>query len=118
MKKRANASKPAQVGAGLLFTAQQLLLPMIEGIIHSRRELFGWVQQVGISALKELFELEVVQLAGPKGKHSAERSHYRWGVGRDRTAVRWAAHGSCLSPGTRLRRRRGATEKRSSVPRG
>jgi len=79
MKKRANASKPAQVGAGLLFTAQQLLLPMIEGIIHSRRELFGWVQQVGISALKELFELDVVQLAGPKGKHSAERSHYRWG---------------------------------------
>jgi len=78
MKKRANASEPAQVGAELLFTAQQLLLPMIEGIIHSRGELLGWVQQVGISALKELFELDVVQLAGIKGKHSAERSRYRW----------------------------------------
>jgi hypothetical protein len=51
----------------------------VEGIINSRRELFGWVQQVGLSALKELFELEVVQFAGPKGKHAAERSHYRWG---------------------------------------
>jgi hypothetical protein len=79
MKKRAKATEPTQVGAGLLCTAQQLLLPMIEGIIHSRRELFGWVQQVGISMLKELFQLDVVQLAGPKGKHAAERSHYRWG---------------------------------------
>jgi putative transposase len=79
MKKRANATEPRQVSASPLFTAQQLLLPMVEGIINSRRELFGWVQQVGISALKELFELEVVQLAGPKGKHAAERSHYRWG---------------------------------------
>jgi hypothetical protein len=43
MKKRANASEPAQVGAELLFTAQQLLLPMIEGIIYSRGELLGWV---------------------------------------------------------------------------
>lgn len=46
MKKRANASEPVQVGAELLLTAQQLMLPMIEGIIHSRRVLFGWVQQV------------------------------------------------------------------------
>jgi hypothetical protein len=79
MKRRAKASEPTQVGAGLSLTAQQLLLPMIEGMVHSRRELFGWVQQVGISALKELFQLEVGQLAGPKGRHSAERSHYRWG---------------------------------------
>jgi hypothetical protein len=77
MKKRANATEPRQVSASPLCTAQQLLLPMVEGIINSRRELFGWVQQVGISALKELFELEVVQLAGLKGKHAAERSYYR-----------------------------------------
>jgi hypothetical protein len=76
MKKRANASEPTQVGADLLFTAQQLLLPMIEGIIHSRRELFG----VGPAGRNQRAQrMEVVQLAGCKGKHSTERSHYRWG---------------------------------------
>lgn len=80
MKNTANARVPAQVGAGLLLTTQQLPLPMIEGIVHSRRELFAWVQQVGVNALKELFELDVVELAGPRGKHRAERSHYRWGA--------------------------------------
>jgi hypothetical protein len=37
MKKRANASETKQAGAQLLFTAEQLMLPMIEGILHSRR---------------------------------------------------------------------------------
>jgi len=80
MKNRANPGLPAQVGAGLLPTAQQLLLPMIEGIVHTRRELFAWIQQVGINALQELFELDVVEMAGAKGKHCLERSHYRWGA--------------------------------------
>ena len=77
MKNRANPGLPAQVGAGLLPTAQQLLLPMIEGIVHTRRELFAWIQQVGINALQELFELDVVEMAGAKGKHCPARSHYR-----------------------------------------
>jgi transposase-like protein len=80
MKNRANPGLPAQVGAGLLPTAQQLLLPMIEGIVHTRRELFAWIQQVGINALQELFELDVVEMAGAKGKHCPARSHYRWGA--------------------------------------
>jgi transposase-like protein len=80
MKNRANPGLPAQVGAGQLPTAQQLLLPMIEGMVHTRRELFGWMQQVGINALQELFELDVVEMAGAKGKHCPERSHYRWGA--------------------------------------
>jgi putative transposase len=80
MKNRANPGLPAQVGVGLLPTAQQLLLPMIEGIVHTRRELFAWIQQVGINALQELFELDVVEMAGAKGKHCLERSHYRWGA--------------------------------------
>ena len=79
MKNRAKGRVPEQAGAGLLFTAQQLLLPMIEGLVHSRRELFAWVQQVGISALNQLFELDALELAGPKGKHSSTLSHYRWG---------------------------------------
>jgi len=53
---------------------------MIEGIVHTRRELFAWIQQVGINALQELFELDVVEMAGAKGKHCPARSHYRWGA--------------------------------------
>ena len=80
MKNRAKAGVPAQVGEGLLLTAQQLLLRMIEGLVRSRRrELFAWVQPVGISALNELFERDAVELAGPTGRHSFKRSHYRWG---------------------------------------
>jgi putative transposase len=80
MKNKAKPGLPAQVGAGQLPTAQQLLLPMIEGIVHTRHELFAWMQQVGINALQELFELDVVEMAGAKGKHCPERSHYRWGA--------------------------------------
>ena len=80
MKNKATPRLPAQVGAGLFLTVEQLLLPMIEGIVNSRRELFGWIQEVGINALKELFERDVVEMAGAKGKHCAERSHYRWGA--------------------------------------
>jgi transposase-like protein len=80
MKNRANPKLTAQVGAGLLPTAQQLLLPMIEGLVHTRHELIGWIQQVGINALQELFALDVVELAGAKGKHCPKRAHYRWGA--------------------------------------
>jgi transposase-like protein len=80
MKNKANPGLTAQGGAGLLPTAQQLLLPMIEGMVHTRRELSAWIQQVGINALQELFELDVVEMAGAKGRHCLERSHYRWGA--------------------------------------
>ena len=79
MRKRAKSREAKQAGTGLLLTAQQLLLPMIEGIAHSKAALLEWVHQVGLSALGELFERDAEQLAGPKGKHSKERSHYRWG---------------------------------------
>ena len=79
MRKRAKSREAKQAGTRLLITAQQLLLPMIEGIAHSKAALLEWVHQVGLSALGELFERDAEQLAGPKGKHSKERSHYRWG---------------------------------------
>jgi len=58
---------------------EQLTLPMIEGIARSKESLLEWVHQVGLSALRELFEHDAERIAGPKGKHSTERSHYRWG---------------------------------------
>jgi len=79
MRNRAKSREAKQAGGGLLLSAQQLLLPMIEGMARSKQALLEWVQQVGLSALGELFERDAEQLAGPKGKHSKERSHYRWG---------------------------------------
>src|ERR1700719_1773081 len=79
MRNRAKRRETKQAGEGLLLTAQQLLLPMIDGMARSKQALLEWVQQVGLSALGELFERDAEQLAGPKGKHSKERSHYRWG---------------------------------------
>ena len=79
MRKRAKSTEAKQAGGGLRLTAQQLLLPMSEGMARSKQALLEWVQQVGLSALGELFERDAEQLAGPKGKHSKERSHYRWG---------------------------------------
>src|SRR3984893_8993446 len=76
---RAKRRETKQTGEGLLVTAQQLLLPMIDGMARSKQALLEWVQQVGLSALGELVERDAEQLAGPKGKHSKERSHYRWG---------------------------------------
>jgi hypothetical protein len=52
---------------------------MIDGMARSKQALLEWVQQMGLSALGELFERDAEQLAGPRGKHSKERSHYRWG---------------------------------------
>src|SRR5262245_17658518 len=91
MKNRAKASVPAEVGAGLLFTAQQLLLPMIAGIVHSRRELFSWVQQVGISALNQRAQRAVRDGRGGNGRTQRHASHrtlsLSLGYGADRAAV-------------------------------
>jgi putative transposase len=82
MRKRAKSIERTQAEPGLLLTVQQLMLPMIEGIARSKQGLLEWVHQVGLSALSELFERDAEQIAGPRGKHSKERSHYRWGSAR------------------------------------
>jgi len=41
-------------------------------------------QQVGINALKELFEMDAVEMVGPKGLHRIERSHIAGGPRRSR----------------------------------
>src|SRR5215469_3883542 len=114
MKNRAKANVSAQVGAGLLFTAQ-LLLPMIEGLVRSRRELFAWVQQVGISALNELFELDAIELAGSKGKHCSQRSHYRWGSAQIALPFWRAANSRPMSARARDRWRRSAAQELRSL---
>ena len=60
-------------------SVQQLLLPLVAGIVRSKQALMEWVHQVGLLALGEVFEHDVEQLAGPRGRHAQVRSHYRWG---------------------------------------
>src|SRR5271167_996912 len=62
MRNRAKSREAKQAGGGLLSAAQQLLLPMIEGMARSKQALLEWVQQVGLSALGELFERDAEQL--------------------------------------------------------
>ncbi|HEY6355845.1 MAG TPA: IS256 family transposase [Burkholderiaceae bacterium] len=79
MRNRAKSAEAKQTNAGWWLPVEQLTLPMIEGIARSKESLLEWVHQVGLSALRELFEHDAERIAGPKGKHSTERSHYRWG---------------------------------------
>jgi len=77
MKNRAERTEEKQTGA--IAAVGQLLLPMIAGIARSKQALLEWVHQVGLAALAEVFEHDATQLAGPRGKHHNQRSHYRWG---------------------------------------
>jgi transposase-like protein len=60
----------------------QLLLPMVQGLLETKANLMAWVHERGLEALAELFRCEAEQLAGPKGKHRADRTHHHWGGAR------------------------------------
>jgi transposase-like protein len=61
---------------------RQMMLPLIVGAEATRRGLLAFVQQMGMLALRELFDGEAEQIAGPKGKHAPERTHHHWGTTR------------------------------------
>lgn len=76
-KKRFQKQAPTPTALGRL---RQLLLPMVAGMAAAKQDLMEWVQQVGIEALKEVFEADATAIAGPKGKHSKDRINHRWGT--------------------------------------
>lgn len=80
MRSRAE-KRDGKQGAGLagLARVRQFLLPMVAGMAAARQDLLSWVQQVGLEALADVFEADVLSLAGEKGKHRPERTHHRWG---------------------------------------
>jgi len=78
---------------------------MIEGMARSKQALLEWVQQVGLSALGELFERDAEQLAGPRGKHFKGAFTLSLGFGAGRTAIRWAADCGQPPAGTQPRGR-------------
>jgi putative transposase len=59
---------------------RQVLLPMVAGMAAAKQDLLSWIQRVGLEALSEVFEADVVSLTGEKGKHDPNRRHHRWGM--------------------------------------
>jgi putative transposase len=83
MKKRA-AEESVKQGLmeprALAATMQQLVLPLMLGVEATKNGLLSFVHQVGMAALHELLASEAAMFAGPKGKHSRERTHNHWGT--------------------------------------
>jgi hypothetical protein len=61
---------------------RQMVLPLIVGAEATKRGLLAFVQQMGMLALRELFDGEAEMIAGPKGKHVPARTHHHWGTTR------------------------------------
>ncbi len=59
---------------------RQLLLGMVAGMTATKHDLMEWVHEVGLAALREIFEADATAITGPKGKHLADRTHHRWGT--------------------------------------
>ena len=76
-EKRDQKQAPVLTALGNL---RQLLMPMVAGMAAAKRDLMEWVQEVGLEALKEVFEADATAIAGPKGQHSQERINHRWGT--------------------------------------
>ncbi len=58
---------------------RQLMLPMISGALATKEALFGLVQQSELLVMREVFAEEAEKVAGPKGRHQANRGANHWG---------------------------------------
>src|SRR5207247_8715896 len=81
-KARGSSGHGARPGEGTAAAARvrQLLLGMVAGMTVTKHDLMEWVHEVGLAALREIFEADATAIAGPKGKHLADRTHHRWGT--------------------------------------
>jgi putative transposase len=80
MRSRAEKGRGTQgAGGARLERVKQFLLPMVAGMTATKRDLLNWVQELGLEALADVFESEVLALSGEKGRHRADRTHHRWG---------------------------------------
>ncbi len=82
MKKEAakRSRKQGGIPAEMSMVLGQLVLPMMIASEAIKKGLLAFVQQIGMLAFRELIEGEAVQIAGPKGKHNASRTHHHWGT--------------------------------------
>lgn len=85
MSKRRAAERGKQASndpQALPMVMRQMVLPLIVGAEATKRGLMAFVQQMGMLALRELFDGEAEMIAGPKGKHVTARTHHHWGTTR------------------------------------
>jgi len=82
MKKEAakRSRKQGAIPAEMSMVLGQLVLPMMLASEAIKKGLLAFVQQIGLLAFRELLEGEAAQIAGPKGKHNASRTHHHWGT--------------------------------------
>src|SRR3989441_9559645 len=80
MTKRTERGQRRQAENGAGPALAHLVEPMLAGMTTTRRHLLAWVHAHGLAALDELFREEAVALAGPKGRHQAQRTHHHWGT--------------------------------------
>ena len=80
MTKRAENALRTQGESGASLALAHLVEPMLAGMTSTRHHLLAWVHAQGLAALDELFRAEAGALAGPKGRHQAQRTHHHWGT--------------------------------------
>src|SRR5258708_32918487 len=80
MTKRTARAQRTQAKNGAGAAVAHLVEPMLAGMTTTRQHLVAWVHAPGLAALDELFREEAVALAGPKGRHQAQRTHHHWGT--------------------------------------
>jgi len=82
MKKEAAKKHRKQeiIPAATSIALGQLALPLMIASEAIKKGMVAFVQQIGMLAFRELLESEAEKIAGPKGKHQGERTHYHWGT--------------------------------------
>src|SRR6266403_1413893 len=80
MTKRTERAQRTQAKNGAGAAPAHPVEPMLAGMTTTRQHLLAWVHAPGLAALDELFREEAVALAGPKGRHQAQRTHHHWGT--------------------------------------
>jgi hypothetical protein len=76
MTKRTGKKQGTQAGNGAGAGWADVLAPLLAGMTATRASLLEWVHAHGLVALQAVFKAEAEALAGPKGKHDADRTHH------------------------------------------
>src|SRR3954469_75179 len=98
-------------------TADAVVLPDLpEGIRLAMTDIAGAAREgllamsvaAGLAVMAAMFEAEMTEACGPKGKHDVKRAAVRHGSGRGSVTLgvagwRWAGPGPALSMATRCR---------------
>ena len=71
----------------------------------AREGLLAMSVAAGLAVMQAMFEAEIAEVAGPKGKHDLERAAVRHGSGRGSVTLggRWIGRGRAPWMGTRCR---------------